>query len=65
MIDSMNAEIALGTVSNVQEGVTWLGYTYLFVRMKKNPMFYGWFSTLFIAAAAHTVPLQACRAIKL
>ncbi|KAI0033767.1 Sec63-domain-containing protein [Vararia minispora EC-137] len=41
MIDAMNAEIALGTVSNVQEGVTWLGYTYLFVRMSKNPTFYG------------------------
>ncbi|VDB97030.1 unnamed protein product [Peniophora sp. CBMAI 1063] len=41
MIDAMNAEIALGTVSNVDEGVRWLGYTYLFVRMRKNPFFYG------------------------
>jgi hypothetical protein len=36
-----NAEITLGTVSNITEGVQWLGYTYLFVRMRRNPMFYG------------------------
>ncbi|KAI0321843.1 Sec63-domain-containing protein [Amylostereum chailletii] len=41
MIDAMNAEIALGTVANVGEAVRWLGYTYLFVRMRKNPFFYG------------------------
>lgn len=36
----MNAEISLGTVTNVTEAVTWLSYTYLYVRMKKNPMVY-------------------------
>jgi antiviral helicase SLH1 len=41
MIDSMNAEIALGTITNVNEAVQWMGYTYLFVRMKKNPFNYG------------------------
>lgn len=41
MIDSLNAEIALGTVANVNEGVQWIGYTYLFVRMKRNPSSYG------------------------
>ena len=30
MIDSLNAEIALGTIANVQEAIQWLGYTYLF-----------------------------------
>lgn len=30
-----------GTVTNVKEAVAWLGYTYLFVRMKKNPLVYG------------------------
>lgn len=29
-IDSLNAEIALGTIANVQEAIQWLGYTYLF-----------------------------------
>ncbi|OBZ76331.1 putative helicase mug81 [Grifola frondosa] len=41
MIDSLNAEIALGTVANIHDGVQWVGYTYLFVRMRKNPFQYG------------------------
>ena len=39
--DALNAEIALGTVINADEGVRWLGYTYLYVRMQKNPFQYG------------------------
>ena len=34
-------QIALGTVTNVDEAVKWLSYTYLFVRMKCNPLVYG------------------------
>ena len=41
MVDALNGEIALGTVASVAEGVRWLGYTYLFVRMRKNPTQYG------------------------
>jgi antiviral helicase SLH1 len=41
MVDAMNAEIALGTVTTVNDVVIWLGYTYLFVRMKKAPTLYG------------------------
>ncbi|GBE79749.1 Putative helicase [Sparassis crispa] len=41
MIDALNAEISLGTVANVHDAVQWLGYTYLFVRMRKNPLQYG------------------------
>ncbi|KAJ2642524.1 activating signal cointegrator 1 complex subunit 3, partial [Coemansia sp. RSA 1694] len=41
MIDNLNAEITLGTVTNVDEGVAWLGYTYMFIRMQKNPLVYG------------------------
>ncbi|KAF8812579.1 Sec63-domain-containing protein [Phlegmacium glaucopus] len=41
MIDALNAEISLGTVSNVHDAVQWLGYTYLFVRMRVNPFVYG------------------------
>ena len=37
----MNAEISLGTVTNVEEAVQWLSYTYLYVRMRKNPLVYG------------------------
>ncbi|BGP29628.1 Putative steryl acetyl hydrolase mug81 [Rhodotorula toruloides] len=41
LADSLNAEISLGTVTNMDEGVRWLGYSYLFVRMRKNPLVYG------------------------
>ena len=37
----MNAEISLGTVTNVSEAVQWLSYSYLYVRMRKNPLVYG------------------------
>ena len=40
-MDSLNAEVSLGTVSTIDEGVQWIGWTYLFVRMRKNPMVYG------------------------
>ncbi len=41
MLDSMNAEISLGTIANMPEAIEWLGYTYLYVRMKRNPFNYG------------------------
>lgn len=41
MNDALNAEISLGTVSNINDAVQWLGYTYLFVRIRRNPMAYG------------------------
>ncbi|KAJ2403754.1 activating signal cointegrator 1 complex subunit 3 [Coemansia sp. RSA 2526] len=41
LIDNLNAEISLGTVTNVEEGVAWLGYTYMYIRMQKNPSVYG------------------------
>lgn len=39
--DNLNAEVALGTISNIQEAIEWLSYTYLFVRMRINPQVYG------------------------
>jgi antiviral helicase SLH1 len=41
MVDSLNAEIALGTITSVQDAIQWLGYTYLFVRMRREPFIYG------------------------
>ncbi|KAK6170203.1 hypothetical protein SNE40_018654 [Patella caerulea] len=41
LTDNLNAEIALGTVTNVEEAVKWISYTYLFVRMRINPLAYG------------------------
>lgn len=34
-------QIALGTVTNVDEAVEWLSYTYLYIRMRVNPLAYG------------------------
>ena len=39
--NNLCAEISLGTISNMTEAVIWLSYTYLYVRMKKNPFNYG------------------------
>lgn len=41
LADNLNAEVCLGSVSNVPEAVRWLSYTYMFVRMKCNPLAYG------------------------
>lgn len=40
LADNLNAEIVLGNVRTRDEGVEWLGYTYLFVRMIRSPGLY-------------------------
>lgn len=39
--DHMNAEIVNGTINNIKEASSWLRYTFLFIRMRQNPMVYG------------------------
>ncbi|KAK0427540.1 hypothetical protein QR680_010282 [Steinernema hermaphroditum] len=39
--DNLNAEISLGTVTNISEAVEWLRYTYIYIRMRMNPQAYG------------------------
>ncbi|XP_049856999.1 putative U5 small nuclear ribonucleoprotein 200 kDa helicase [Schistocerca gregaria] len=39
--DMLNAEIVLGTIQNVKDAVTWLGYTYLYIRLLRAPTLYG------------------------
>ncbi|PFH35874.1 putative activating signal cointegrator 1 complex subunit 3 family 1 ASCC3L1 [Besnoitia besnoiti] len=39
--DMLNAEVVLGSVRSREDAVNWLGYTYLYVRMLKNPALYG------------------------
>ncbi|RQM21724.1 hypothetical protein B5M09_001509 [Aphanomyces astaci] len=41
LADQMNAEIVLGTVQNLAQAATWLGYSYLYVRMLRAPALYG------------------------
>ncbi|XP_044714925.1 sec63 brl domain-containing protein [Hirsutella rhossiliensis] len=40
LVDNLNAEIVLGNVRTRDEGVEWLGYTYLFIRMLRSPGLY-------------------------
>jgi replicative superfamily II helicase len=59
MSDALNAEISLGTVSNINDAVQWLGYTYLFVRAKKNPMAYGVTFLVFrFLLKSHSMPFR-------
>lgn len=41
LADQLNAEIVLGTVQNAKEACNWIGYTYLYIRMLRNPGLYG------------------------
>ena len=41
LADQLCAEVVLGTVSNVKEAISWIAYTYLYVRMLRNPQLYG------------------------
>ncbi|CAF1042145.1 unnamed protein product [Adineta steineri] len=41
LIDNLNAEIVLGTIQNIHEAAEWLRYTYLYIRMRKQPQLYG------------------------
>ena len=41
LIDNLNLEIVLGTVENIDEAAEWLSYTYLYIRMIKEPQLYG------------------------
>uniref|UniRef100_A0A674AIC3 RNA helicase n=1 Tax=Salmo trutta TaxID=8032 RepID=A0A674AIC3_SALTR len=37
----LEAIVSLGTMTNVEEAVRWLSYTYLYIRMRANPLVYG------------------------
>ena len=39
--DMLNAEAVLGSIQTVKDAAAWLGYSYLFVRMLRNPTLYG------------------------
>jgi len=39
--DHLNAEVVLGTVQNLEEAAEWLSYTFLYIRMLRNPTLYG------------------------
>lgn len=41
LADQLNAEVVEGSVCNLRDAVNWLNYTYLYIRMLKNPKHYG------------------------
>lgn len=40
LIDHLNAEVGLGNIADVESAVKWLGGTFLFVRLRRNPTHY-------------------------
>ena len=40
LADHLNAEVVAGTVTSIKDACTWLSYTYLHVRMMRNPVLY-------------------------
>ncbi|EPX74852.1 U5 snRNP complex subunit Brr2 [Schizosaccharomyces octosporus yFS286] len=40
LADCLNAELAMGSVRSIEDGVEWLGFTYLYVRMLRSPGLY-------------------------
>lgn len=49
-------QVALGSVTNVEEAVKWLSYTYLYVRMRANPLVYGINHKVYQVGAQGSVP---------
>jgi pre-mRNA-splicing helicase BRR2 len=39
--ECLNSEVVLGTVNNIMEAASWIGYTFLFIRMLQRPSLYG------------------------
>lgn len=40
LIDHLNAEIGLGTVTDIESAIRWLRGTFFFVRLQRNPTYY-------------------------
>ena len=41
LIEHLNAEIVLNTITDVSIALEWLKSTFLYIRILKNPMYYG------------------------
>lgn len=41
LAECLNSEIVLGTVNNLMEAASWIGYTFLYIRMLRRPQLYG------------------------
>ena len=38
--DNLNAEVVSGAVTSIRDAVNWFSYTYLYIRMLRNPKHY-------------------------
>lgn len=45
LVEHLNAEIVLNTITDISVAVEWLKYTFLYIRVMKNPAHYGSIST--------------------
>lgn len=59
LIEHLNAEIGLGTIDSPEAAKKWLAGTFLYVRMCKNPTYYG-FENLAGSQGIHGHLLQLC-----
>ena len=41
LIEHLNVEIVLNTITNISEAISWLKSTFLYARILKNPKYYG------------------------
>lgn len=41
LIEHLNAEVVLHTITDLSLAVEWLASTFLYIRAKKNPKYYG------------------------
>ncbi|XP_060602890.1 probable ATP-dependent DNA helicase HFM1 [Ruditapes philippinarum] len=41
LVEHLNAEIVLNTITDISVAVEWLKYTFLYIRVMKNPTYYG------------------------
>lgn len=47
LIEHLNAEIVLNTITDVTIALEWLKSTFLYIRILKNPLHYGTLNNLF------------------
>ena len=46
LVEALCAEISQTVIRNIDEAIQWLQNTFFYIRVKQNPLFYGFSSTL-------------------
>ncbi|EAQ89184.1 hypothetical protein CHGG_05803 [Chaetomium globosum CBS 148.51] len=60
LIEHLNSEICLGTIHNLPSAKTWLGGTFLSVRLRRNPNYYRLTGRARSGAAVDELVVEAC-----